>query len=100
MPRGIPTSKKPKPTLVEELCTKIGCDINNDIFNPKNGTITKELLQEVCKYLNLDNQLSKKESANLICTHLKLSCTTIDFNPTDGTISAGFIEKTIKNINK
>ena len=79
MPRGIRTSNQLKPDLVEKLCKKIGLNITDDIFNPKNGTITKELLQEVSKYL-------------------KLSCDNIDFNTEDGTGSAGFIEKILLNL--
>ena len=92
MPRGIPTSTTPKPILVEELCKKIDIDIDK-VYNPLNGTITKELLQEVCSSLNLSSNLSKVESANLICENLNLQCDSIDFNPADGTVSAGLIEK-------
>lgn len=95
MPRGVRTSDKLKPDLVKQLCKKIGCNFNNIVFEPSNGTITKELLQEVCKYLKYPNtsSLKKEESARIICKHLKLSCDNIDFNTGDGTGSAGFIEK-------
>ena len=73
MPRGIPISSTKKAILVEELCKKMKIDINK-VFNPSNGTMTKALLQKICK-------------------HLELKCTSIDFNKSDNTISAVFIEK-------
>jgi len=100
MPRGIPTSTIPKPVLVETLCQKIGIDFNSEVFNPSNGTITKELLQAVCEHLHLSayHSLSKTECARQICSNLSLACDSIDFNPMDDTISAGFIEKIINAI--
>jgi|GEM_PF-3926828 len=97
MPRGTPTSNTAKPILVEDLCNKIGANFHK-VFNPDNGTITKELLQEVCRYLRLNSNLSKSESARKICLNLDLQCDNIDFNPEDGTISAGFIEKILDKI--
>jgi hypothetical protein len=95
MPRGVKTSNKKKSDLVETLCETIGCNFDNVVYDSSNGTITKELLQEVCNYLKYSdyNSLTKKESAEIICGHLKLSCDNIDFNKDDDTISAGFIEK-------
>lgn len=100
MPRGVRTSDKLKADLVEALCKKIGCSFNSIVFDHSNGTITKELLQEVCKYLKYSNHanLKKEESAKIICKHLKLSCDNIDFNTGDGTGSAGFIEKILLNL--
>jgi hypothetical protein len=102
MPRGVRTSDKLKPDLVEALCKKIGCSFNSTVFNHSNGTITKELLQEVCKYLKYSNynSLKKEESAKIICERLKLSCDNIDFNTGDGTGSAGFIEKILIELKK
>ena len=100
MPRGVRTSDKLKPDLVETLCKKVGCSFNSVVFDHSNGTITKELLQEVCNYLKYPNysSLKKEESAKIICNHLKLSCDNIDFNTGDGTGSAGFIEKILLNL--
>jgi len=99
MPRGVRTSDKLKPDLVEALCKKINCEFTQ-VFNHSNGTITKELLQEVCNYLKYSNYTSftKEESAQIICKHLNLSCDNIDFNTGDGTGSAGFIEKILLNL--
>lgn len=100
MPRGVRTSDKLKPDLVESLCKKLGCNFDSTVFNHLNGTINKELLQEVCKYLKYSNydKLKKEESAKIICKELKLSCDNIDFNTGDGTGSAGFIEKILLNL--
>ena len=97
MPRGIPTSTIAKPVLVQTLCDIISTDINT-VYNPSNGTLTKELLQAVCTFCQLPNNLSKIESASSLCKTLNLNCTNIDFNSVDGTISAGFIEKVINSI--
>jgi len=100
MPRGVKTSNTKKSDLVKKLCEKIGCNFDSVVYNDDNGTIAKELLQEVCNYLKYSdyNCLTKKESAEKICSHLKLSCTNIDFNKGDDTISAGFIEKILLNL--
>ena len=100
MPRGIRTSNKLKPDLVEALCKKMGCRFGSNVFDYSNGTITKELLQEVCNYLGYPDysSLKKEESAKIICKHLSLSCDGIDFNTGDGTGSAGFIEKILQNL--
>ncbi len=100
MPRGERTSDRLKQDLVEELCIKINCTFDNTIYNPNNGTITKQLLQEVCKNIGFANYniLSKTECANNICTKLNLNCDNIDFNDDDDTSSAGFIEKIIQNL--
>ncbi len=100
MPRGERTSNRAKQELVEELCIKISCNFDNTIFNPNNGTITKKLLQEVCRSIGIGNYttLNKTECADIICTTLKLQCDNIDFNDDDDTGSAGFIEKIILNL--
>ncbi len=97
MPRGIRTSNIAKNILVKELCNIINVDME-EVFNQSNGTITKELLQEICSYFNFPNRLNKAESANYICKELNLACDNIDFNINDGTVSAGFIEKIITHI--
>jgi len=100
MPRGERTSDRLKPDLVADLCNKIGCTVDSTIYNPNNGTITKKLLQEVCRHQGIANysSLSKTECARILCTSLSLHCDSIDFNDDDDTGSAGFIEKILNNI--